>query len=125
MKLLLIDPHGEALDFALRAQRDGNDVRHYIRQTEKTRYIGRGLVRLVDDYAPWMRWADVVFMSDNTIYTHDMNTRWRPDGCCIVGPTLETAQWEMDRTLGMQVFRKADIAVPPYKEFTDYDKAIA
>ena len=125
MRLLISDPAGNGLDFALRAQRAGHEVRLAIRQTEKTRYIGRGLVQVVDAYEPWMRWADLVFMCDNTKYTYDLDKNWRPRGAKIVGATVETAKWEIDRTYGMGIFKKAGISLPPYKEFSDYDKAIA
>jgi phosphoribosylamine--glycine ligase len=125
MKLLISDPAGNGLDFALRAQKAGHDVRLAIRQTEKTRYIGRGLVNVVDAYEPWMRWADLVFMCDNTLYTYHLDKRWRAEGVKIVGASIETAAWEIDRTYGMGIFKKAGIELPPYKEFSDYDKAIA
>jgi phosphoribosylamine--glycine ligase len=124
MRLLIVDPQGNGLDFALRAQRAGHDVKLAIRQKEKTKHIGRGLVPIVE-YGDWVRWADLVFCTDNTTYTHDLDTHWRPQGVKIVGASIETAAWETDRVKGMQVFKKAGIAVPPYREFTDYDKAIA
>jgi phosphoribosylamine--glycine ligase len=95
-----------------------------IRQTEKTKHIGRGLVQIVE-YADWVRWADIVFCTDNTKYTYDLDQRWRPYGARIVGSSVETAKWEIDRVKGMQVLRKAAVEVPAYKEFSDYDKAIA
>ena len=113
MRLLISDPTGNGLDFALRAQRAGHEVRLAIRQTEKTRYIGRGLVQVVDAYEPWMRWADLVFMCDNTKYTYDLDKNWRPRGAKIVGATVETAKWEIDRTHGMGLFKKAGISLPP------------
>jgi hypothetical protein len=57
------DPFGEALDFAMRCQRDGHDVRLGIKLDEKTKNIGKGLVEVTADYQKWMRWADVVFMA--------------------------------------------------------------
>jgi phosphoribosylamine--glycine ligase len=125
MKLLIVDPQGAGLDFAMRAQRDGHEVRHAIRQTEKTKNIGRGIVQVVDDYRAWVRWADLVFMTDNTFYTHDLDVNWRKEGVKIIGATDETAAWELDRSIGMGIFKKHGIAVPPYKEFNDYDTAIA
>lgn len=124
MRLLIVDPQGNGLDFALRAARAGHDVRLAIRQTEKTRFIGRGLVQIVE-YEKWVRWADLVFCTDNTKYTFDLDQRWRPQGVKIVGAGIETAKWEIDRVVGMQKFKKAGVAVPPYREFTDYDKAIS
>ena len=79
MRLLIVDPQGNGLDFALRAQRSGHDVRLAIRQTEKTKYIGRGLVSIVE-YKDWIRWADLVVCTDNTRYTYDLDQRWLPAG---------------------------------------------
>lgn len=124
MKLLIVDPQGSALDFAMRCQRGGHDVRLGIKITEKTKNIGKGLVQVVPDYRTWVRWADLVFMTDNTIYAYDLD-RWRQEGVKVVGPTVASAQWEIDRSAGMKVFKKADIALPDYKEFRDYDSAIA
>lgn len=126
MKLLILaNDFGEGLDFAMRAQRDGHEVRHFIRQDAHTKNIGRGIVHVVDDYRPWVRWADLVFMCDNTRYLYDFDQRWRKEGVKVIGPTQETAKWEVDRAVGMAVFKKAGVAVPPYKMFTDYDDAIA
>lgn len=124
MKLLIVDPQGYGLDFAMRAQKDGHDVRMGIRVTEKTKNIGKGLVNIVDDYRKWVRWADLVFMTDNTFYTHDLD-RFRAEGVKIIGASIETAGWELDRTVGMGMLKKHGIVVPPYKEFDDYDAAIA
>lgn len=54
MRLLIIDQAGAALDFAMRAQRDGHKVKLFIRQTEKTKAIGRGLVEIIEDFHPWL-----------------------------------------------------------------------
>src|ERR1700722_6280186 len=125
MRVLIIDPQGNGLDFALRAQRDGHEVRLAVRKTEKTKHIGKGLVTLVDDYRQWVRWAHLVFMTDNTFYTYDLDQRWRDEGVKAVGASIETAKWELDRTVGMKVLKKHGIEVPAYKEFNDYDQAIA
>ncbi len=125
MKLLIVDPSGNGLDFAMRSQRAGHDVRLMIRQTEKTKHIGRGLVNVVDDYRPWIRWADLVFMTDNTRYTYDLDTRWRPEGIKIVGASITTAAWEIDRNIGMNIFKKGGVNVPPYKEFRGYEEAVS
>ena len=74
MKVLFIDPMGAALDTAMRAQQDGHKVKLFIRQTEKTKYIGRGLVDVVDDFHPWMNWPDLIVHSDNTRYLREFDT---------------------------------------------------
>ena len=124
MKLLLIDPLGNALDLAMRAQNDGHKVKHFIRQTPKTEWIGRGLVDVVADFKPWLRWADLVFNSDCTKYLRDLDNA-RREGIAVCGASENTAQWELDRTVGMQVLRRHGIDILPSVEFTNYDKAIA
>lgn len=123
MKILLVDPKGLGLDFAMRCHSDGHDVRMAIRLTDKTKNIGKGLVQVVADYRPWMRWADIVLMTDNTLYVTDMD-RWRKEGIKIIGANTESAQWEINRSVGMKVMRETGITIPTYREFRDYDSAI-
>lgn len=124
MKLLIIDPYGDGLDFAMRSQKDGHDVRLFIRDTEKCKYTGKDLINVVRDYRPWMRWADLVFVTDNCLYLTDLD-RWRKEGIKIIAPTVEAAEWETNRSTGMKVMAAAGIEIPTYKEFKDYDAAIA
>ena len=124
MKVLIIDPHGDALDISIRAQRDGHKVKHFIRQDERTRYIGRGFVEVISDFKPWLRWADIIINADNTKYLRDLDAA-RKEGARVIGASQETAEWELDREKGMGIFRKYKVAVPEYKTFSDYDKAIA
>lgn len=124
MRLLIVDPQGVALEFAIRCKAAGHDVKHFITQTEKTKNIGRGLVDVVDDLEKWLLWPTVVFAADNVKYLRHIE-RARQAGVLCIAPTEETAAWELDRTVGMRVMRRAGIAVPSYVEFDDYDKAIA
>lgn len=125
MRILIVDPFGECvLDWALRCQADGHEVRWFLPPSDRTKPIGKGLVEKVEDFRPWMRWADLVFMTDNVKYLRDMDA-WRKAGVKIVGPSQEAAAWELDRKLGMTVLERHGIEVPAYREFSDYDKAIA
>jgi phosphoribosylamine---glycine ligase len=124
-RLLIIDSGGNALDFAMRAQQWGHDVKHYFRNTPKTEHIGKGLVERVEDYRPWFRWADLVFLSDNVMYLRDIDNLRANFGVPVVGPSADAAQWELDRAAGQAIFKKHGIAVIEGKEFTDYDSAIA
>jgi len=125
VRLLVIDPNGAALDFSWRCKNDGHTIKHFIRQTPKTEHIGRGMVDLVDDYKDWFRWADLVFNSDNTKYVQDIEMAKSALGVPTISVSRETAQWELDRQVGMEVMRKHGIATPVSHEFSDYDKAIA
>ncbi len=124
-RLLIIDTKNfNSLDFAMRAVRDGHDVRVYAPETEKNKSIGQGLVTVIRDFQPSLRWADLVFLPDNTsnLRSTDALRKINP---CVVGATSDTAQWELDRTHGMDILRAAGIEVPDYEEFRSYDDAIA
>ena len=123
MKLLIIDPAGLALDFSWRAKQAGHQVKHCIRDTPKTEHIGKGMVDVIRDASLYYRWADIVFSADNTRYLHEMDAA--REFATIVGPTKETAQWELDRRVGQDILRKHGIPIIPSIEFSNYDKAIA
>lgn len=125
MKVLCLDSYGEnALDWCLRCQDDGHEVRWAVPDTPRTRRIGEGLVRRVRDWREHMRWADLVFMTDNTKYVREVD-EWRNRGVPIVGPNAASASWELDRDVGMAVLQRAGIECPASRKFTDYDQAIA
>jgi phosphoribosylamine--glycine ligase len=125
VKFLIIDPHGDALDVALRAQECGHDVRHFIRDTPKTLHIGAGLVPVIRDFASSLEWADLIFMADNSLYLRQLDSfrAFRPKAL-ICGPTVDLAKWELDRRVGFKVMADHSIEVAPYREFDNYDSAI-
>jgi phosphoribosylamine---glycine ligase len=125
MKVLIVDDAGEgSLDLALRAQRDGHKVKLFQRRYDpQKRPVGKGLVELVNAWQPHVDWADLVILPTCSVYMHQMD-RLHAMGATIIGGNLESASWELDRLTGMQVFKKAGIAVPPYREFRDYPEAI-
>lgn len=125
MRLLVVDPEGSSgLDLAIRAQRDGHEVKLAIRPTEKTKLIGRGFVPVVDDPRPHLVWSNLVVACDNNVYMVDMENHQK-NGGKVIGGTRESASWEINRQVGQEVLRKAGIPVLPCKTFTDYDAAIA
>ena len=125
MRFLIIDPFGLALDIACRAKQAGHDVKLWIRDDPKSHHIGLGLVDVIRDYQPWLRWADLIFMSDNTKHGTAIDAFRQVSKTPIVGPTREMAKWETDRSVGQTVLKKHGIATIPSTTFTSYDKAIA
>ena len=126
MRVLLIDHFGGdgMLDIAMRCQAAGHDTKWHFKRTDRTRNFGRGLVTIVDDWRDYARWADLIVLADNTKYLREVDAWRKSRGCLVLGATVESAAWELDRTLGQAVFKKAGIPVLPYKEFSDYDSAI-
>lgn len=125
MKLLIIDPQGAALDLAYRAQEAGHKVRMCVRDTPKTEHIGRGMVEVVRDFAPFLHWADLIFNADNTRWLRELDAFQAYGGAPVIGASQETAKWELDRKHGVDILSAHGIDTPPFKEFSDYDQAIA
>jgi phosphoribosylamine---glycine ligase len=127
MRVLIVDPPGYGLALAMRAKHYGHEVKHFVRQVgpkEKHKPVGKNISDLVDDFRPWLRWANLVINTDNTLYVRDL--QWHRDaGGIVIGASPDTAQWEIDRNLGQSVLRKAGVPVLPSIEFTDYDSAIS
>lgn len=126
MRVLLIEPHADGLlDIAIRAQALGHSVNYFCKDYDQHRCpVGRGLVERVPEWRNCMRWADLVILGANDYCMGEFD-RWRAMGVPIIGGTSESALWESDRAHGMGVFKKAGIPVPAFREFTDYDAAIA
>jgi phosphoribosylamine--glycine ligase len=124
MRILIVDPLGAQLDWAMRCDAAGHEVKLFISDTPKTCMIGKDLVEVVRDWHKWMNWADLVVLADNIKYLREMDA-WRKTGKKIIGPTMASAEWELDRIAGQRIFQRAGIPVPTFKEFSDYDKAIA
>lgn len=124
MKILVVDHYGGdgMLDFVLRCQHAGHKVKWHIKPTDRTECFGRGLTETVADWREWMRWADLVVLADNTHYLREMES-WRGE-VPLVGATVESATWELDRKIGMNIFAKSGIDIPEYKNFSDCAAAI-
>lgn len=124
MRVLIVDPPGHGLDFAIRCMDAGHEIKLAIREDERTKHIGAGFVDVVRNHKEWLRWSDLVLCTDNSLYLRDLEAH-RKEGGIVVGPSPEAAAWELDRQLGQDVFRKAGIDTAACKEFHSYDDAIA
>jgi phosphoribosylamine---glycine ligase len=128
MRILCVDRdagNGQ-LSFIMRALDASHEVKWaFSKPTDwNAQPIGKGIADIVHDWRGWMRWADLVVLGDNTRYLAEIDV-WRRDrGTRVIGATVESSRWELDRTFGQQVFKKAGIPVPPFREFSNYDEAI-
>src|SRR6516162_378376 len=68
MRLLVIDPHGDGLDVAVRAQRDGHEVRYFVRPHKKTEHIGQGFVHVTGDFRTGCA-GRILFLRPTTLCT--------------------------------------------------------
>lgn len=128
MKILLIDPTASFLDFGLRCEAQGHEVRWFLgpdKLNDGGRYVvGDGLLTKVHDFRPSMSWADIILNSDNCKYTHELEG-YRSRGFPLFCANLECTSWELERMKGQQVFKDAGIDCPDVVEFKRYDEAIA
>lgn len=125
MKVLLIDQNGEMVDFAWRAAKDGHKVWHFIKDDPHTHDVGKGLgTEIIREYRPYVARADIIILAENSKYLQEADA-WRKDGRPVLGPTQESAAWEIDRQLGQKVFNDHGIKTLPYKVFTKFDEAVA
>jgi len=126
MRILCLDAQANAVDWLLRCQEAGHKVKWYVPTKPRLDPIGRGLIERVPDWRAWVQWADLIFLTDNTLWMRDMDMlRRHQSSPPIVGATQEVADWELDRNKGMAMFRQKGIPVPKSVDFHDYDTAIA
>ena len=126
MKILCIDAMCASLDFAMRCEAQGHEVRVWMpKEKDGTRIpIGDGLLQKVANWQSWMGWADLIFLTDNAKYVHELES-WREKGYPIFGSNRAVTAWELERGTGQQVLEDAGIACLPSTVFSNYDQAIA
>ena len=97
MKILVIDPSGCGcgLSFAMRSQDAGHDVKMFIRHNKdgsRSEVGDGGLIKRVTSWEDHMKWADLIFCTDNIYYIHGLE-RYRDQGFPIFGPSIDTNRW--------------------------------
>lgn len=125
MKILCIDIQNAYLDWLLRCQRAGHEVKWFVipEKNGERSHIGDGLVEKVSEWQKWMRWADLIFVTDNARYMVQLD-QYRALGYPIFGCCVAGAKLELERQHGQDMFKKHGIKIMPSKSFTNYDAAI-
>jgi phosphoribosylamine--glycine ligase len=127
MKILVIDSEGFCLDFAWRCKLNKHDVKYHIAMNPKKGIIstyGDGIVSKVNEYKPYMDWADLIVLCDNIILMEEMKN-YRNKGYPIFGIDDDISKCELDRNYGQDLFKKYGIETMPYEgPFNDYDSGI-
>ena len=113
MNLLIVDTGGMSLDLALRAQSYGHKVRAFIKNNKdgSRSEVGDGLIERIPHWEDSMRWADLIFCTDNDKYIYNLE-RFRDQGYPILGPSVDSAEWEKDRIVGAQVHDTCGVLTP-------------
>ncbi len=71
-----------------------------------------------------MDWADVIVF-DDTLGQGEKAVALRARGKAVVGGTPYTDRLEDDRSFGQEELKKAGVTIIPYREFDNFDEAIA
>ena len=122
-KFLFVSFTGLISDIAWQVVKEGHEVKYYIRD-EKDRDIADGFVPKVDDWEREIDWADVIVF-DDTLGHGALAQGLRTRGKLVVGGTPYTDRLEDDRSFGQEELKKAGVNILPYREFDDFDAAIA
>lgn len=127
LRVLIIDPEGLGLDFALRCAAFDHQVKWFRPSTKATK-VGQGFrgIEIVRDWREQMRWAreGLILTTGNAKYIRQLD-QFRSLGFKIFAPTERSAALEINRGLGMEEMQKAGIEVPHYEEFKSLKDAEA
>ena len=130
MKILAIGPQSECLDWLMRCQAHGHEVKWFdrVRKDGTRRMAGDGIIEKLHDIndlrKKWVGWADLIYLPDN-VYMLDSLEPYRKLGYPIFGCCPEGAKLELDRMAGQRAMREAGIPILDSKTFHDYPSAIA
>jgi len=104
-------------------QKEGHEVKYYIDEKSE-RDTGNGFVPKTTNWRAEVDWADVVVF-DDTMGHGTLAGELRKKGKAVIGGTPYTDKIEDDRSFGQSELKSAGVNVLPYKDFTDFDEAIA
>jgi phosphoribosylamine---glycine ligase len=123
MNFLFVSLSGLISDIAWQVAKEGHQVKYFIEDPTE-RDIADGFVPKVDDWEREGAWADVIVF-DDTLGQGAKAQALRGQGKLVVGGTPYTDRLEDDRSFGQEELRKAGINILPYREFDNFDDAIA
>ena len=122
-KFLFVSLSGLVGDIAWQVQKEGHEVRYFIGDEEE-KDIADGFVPKTDDWEKDVDWADVIVF-DDTLGQGEKAVSLRQRGKAVVGGTPYTDRLEDDRSFGQEELKKAGVTIIPYREFDNFDEAIA
>ena len=122
-RFLFVSIGGLISDIAWQVSKEGHEVRYFI-GTDSEADIADGFVPKTRDWENDVDWADIIVF-DDTLGQGAKAAALRKAGKLVVGGTEYTDRLEDDRSFGQEELKKAGVNIIPYREFTDFDEAIA
>lgn len=122
-KFLFVSLTGLIGDIAWQVLKEGHEVRYFIGD-EQEKDIADGFVPKTDDWEKDVDWADVIVF-DDTLGQGEKAVALRQRGKAVVGGTPYSDRLEDDRSFGQEELKKAGVTIIPYRDFENFDDAIA
>ncbi len=120
-KFLFVSDVGLIGDLAYAVKNEGNEVRYHIR-SKNDKDISDGFVEKTDDWESLKDWADVIVFDD--IGFGAAAERVRKEGRAVVGGSVASDRFELDRDFGQEQLKKTGLETVPSWEFISFDDAV-
>jgi len=120
MKFLFVTIFGESATLAQQLQREGNQVRFYVKD-KKMQDVARRLVPRVRDWKTHKDWADVIVFDDVDCGKEIESLRNR--GYLVVGGNRFGDRIENDRLFAQKMMRETGMKLPPSWRFKNFKTA--
>jgi phosphoribosylamine--glycine ligase len=122
-KFLFVSLDALITDIAWQIKKEGHEVLLYIDNKDEND-IGDGFVEKSYDWKKDVDWADVIVF-DDVLGQGEIAQQLRKQGKAVIGGTPYTDQLEDDRSFGQAELERHGVNIIPYKEFSDFDEAVA
>lgn len=120
-KFLFVSWQSLSGDLAWQVQKEGHEVKAYIKDPDE-QDVYDGILEKVSDWKAHQDWADVIFFDD--VGFGDIADSLRQAGKPVFGGSVYTDKLETDREFGQQEMKAVGMNVLPHWDFTDFDEAI-
>jgi len=121
-KFLFVSFESLSGDLAWQVQKEGNEVKVYIK-SEDDQDVYDGFLAKVSDWEEHVKWADVIVFDD--VGFGKTADSLRNKGKLVVGGSEYADKLEEDRQFGQEEMKNAGMIVLPHWNFTDFDSAIS
>lgn len=118
-KFLFVSWEALSGDLAWQIQKEGHEVKCYIKDTTDEY---DGFLEKVDDWKKYTDWADVVIFDDVGFGKEAESLR--KAGKAVVGGSIYTDRLEEEREFGQSEMKRLGMLTLPSWDFDDYDKAL-
>ena len=121
-KFFVFSTYGEIADVAYQLQQEGEDVVLYVPNPDY-KSIGDGIVEKAENWHEYLG-KDYIWCIDGC-ENAKLQDWLRKRGEAVVGTNEALSEYENDRQLGQELFKKAGFKQPESHNFTDFDEAIS